>query len=165
IFLGQIGALNAMLALTGCASLKKILLPSAISILPAVTGVWGSLVDTVNISVEEITEVNWTMPNPLVVAMQSVSLISFKQPTFKITYVAVEGISVARPGKLVYFDVDWSTVTGNISLMRNSLPVEEINRIFTALPVVTGKTINVLANPGYATCNKTIATAKGWTVS
>ena len=46
-----------------------------------------------------------------------------------------------------------------------SLDATELNRIFTALPTVTGKTIYIKGNPGTATCNKTIATGKGWTVN
>ena len=39
-----------------------------------------------------------------------------------------------------------------------------LNAMFTALPTVTSKTIDVRYCDGYATCTKTIATAKGWTV-
>lgn len=41
----------------------------------------------------------------------------------------------------------------------------ELDEIFTDLPVVVGKTITVSGNPGAATCDPTIATAKGWSVS
>ncbi len=40
-----------------------------------------------------------------------------------------------------------------------------INAMFTSLPIVIGKTVDVRYCDGYAGCNKTIATAKGWTVS
>lgn len=41
-----------------------------------------------------------------------------------------------------------------------------LNEIFTNLGTVTGtKVISVTGNPGTATCDKTIATAKGWTVT
>ena len=39
-----------------------------------------------------------------------------------------------------------------------------LNAMFTALPTVTTKTIDVRYCDGYAGCDKTIAAAKGWTV-
>lgn len=51
---------------------------------------------------------------------------------------------------------------GNV-ILKGALSKTEIDRIFSELPVMA-KTIDVRTNPGYATCDKTIATAKGWTV-
>lgn len=39
-----------------------------------------------------------------------------------------------------------------------------LEEIFTNLPVVTGQTITISGNYGAATCDRTIATAKGWAV-
>ncbi len=51
------------------------------------------------------------------------------------------------------------------SIANGSLPATELNRIFTNLPTVaTSKTITVTGNPGAATCDTTIATAKNWVV-
>ena len=45
------------------------------------------------------------------------------------------------------------------------LSADSLNEIFTGLPTVTeGQTISVGSTPGAATCNSSIATAKGWTV-
>ena len=51
------------------------------------------------------------------------------------------------------------------NLSSNQLTVSEINSIFTQLPATT-KTVTVVVagNPGAATCDPTIATAKGYTV-
>lgn len=51
---------------------------------------------------------------------------------------------------------------GNV-VLRGGLSATEINRIFSELPAMT-KNIDVTTNPGYATCDPSIATAKGWTV-
>lgn len=41
----------------------------------------------------------------------------------------------------------------------------ELNNLFTNLDTVTAKTITVTSNYGAATCNTSIATSKGWTVT
>ena len=40
-----------------------------------------------------------------------------------------------------------------------------LNTLFGDLPTLTGKTINITGCTGAATCDRTIATAKGWTVT
>jgi hypothetical protein len=55
-------------------------------------------------------------------------------------------------------------VAPQILLNYLNLSSAEINRILTALPTVSGKTINVSLCTGSAGCNPAIATAKGWTV-
>lgn len=40
-----------------------------------------------------------------------------------------------------------------------------LNELFTNLPTVTGQTVTITGNFGAATCDRTIATAKGWTVT
>lgn len=46
-----------------------------------------------------------------------------------------------------------------------NLSATALNEIFTNLATVTGQTITITNNPGAATCNRSIATAKGWTVT
>lgn len=55
--------------------------------------------------------------------------------------------------------------TNSVFLNNNSLSASAINNFFTALPVASATcTIDVRVNPGAATCNPAIATAKGYTV-
>lgn len=62
--------------------------------------------------------------------------------------------------------IDATGISKTISLLNCRLSATELNRIFTNLPVVaTSQTITVTYNPGAATCDPTIATAKGWTVT
>lgn len=59
---------------------------------------------------------------------------------------------------------DVGTLT-SIKLSKQNLSDTEINKLFTDLPSTTKTaTIDVSVNPGSATCDPTIATAKGYTV-
>ena len=60
-----------------------------------------------------------------------------------------------------------STFTGSspqVNVSYTSLDATALNKLFTNLPTLTGKTINITGSTGAATCDRTIATAKGWTV-
>ena len=52
-----------------------------------------------------------------------------------------------------------------MDLQYNTLSAAQLDAIYTNLPTVTGKTINVTGCTGQATSTKSIATAKGWTVT
>lgn len=53
----------------------------------------------------------------------------------------------------------------DLNVSYTDLSATELNRIFTNLPTVVGKTINITSTPGAATCTRTIATSKGWTIT
>ena len=56
-------------------------------------------------------------------------------------------------------------LTVGIDASQNSLSATAINNFFTSLGTASGsQTVNVSLNPGSATCDTTIATAKGFTV-
>lgn len=52
-----------------------------------------------------------------------------------------------------------------MSLASCNLNTAALNRIFTDLGTVTSATITITGTPGATTCDRTIATAKGWTVT
>jgi hypothetical protein len=52
-----------------------------------------------------------------------------------------------------------------INVSFTSMDATALNQLFTDLPTVTSRTITVVGCPGAATCNTSIATAKGWTVT
>ena len=61
-----------------------------------------------------------------------------------------------------------STFSGSsyhINLTYCTLTAAQLNTIFTSLPTVTSKTIAITGCTGAASCTRTIATAKGWTVT
>lgn len=119
----------------------------------------------------ELTTADWT--DCIItgqVAIGFPALVSFDQPTLKVAngqlYAA---FASSRPGVFEHVNIDYANSTyiaNGITITRAQLGEAELNRIFTALPVVTSATtIAVTTNPGYATCDKTIAQAKGWTVT
>ena len=96
-------------------------------------------------------------------------LKTFKQPTLKVSKLVLRGNTLATKSQLHTINIDWANstygeTTPQIDIRWNSLSATTINAIFTALPVVVGKTINVAGNPGSATCTPSIASLKGWTV-
>ena len=96
---------------------------------------------------------------------QSPAIKTFDCPNFKAPAIWL-GMSGA-PITAVNMDFANSAFNNQSNptiMISGSLPAAEINRIFSALPTVSGLAINVVNNPGYAGCTKSIATAKGWTV-
>lgn len=60
---------------------------------------------------------------------------------------------------------DLSASTMTVSVSYCNLNAAALNKIFTDLGTVTSGTITISYTPGAATCNRSIATAKGWTVT
>jgi hypothetical protein len=52
-----------------------------------------------------------------------------------------------------------------INISYTSLNAAALDQVFTDLPTVTSKTINITGASGAAGCNRAIATGKGWTVT
>lgn len=65
-------------------------------------------------------------------------------------------VSASSPfsGSSPQIDISYTTATD-----------AQLDDIFTNLPTVTGKTINITGATGAATCTRSIATAKGWSVT
>jgi hypothetical protein len=61
--------------------------------------------------------------------------------------------------------VEATGIGQTFSVYNNRMSTAELENLFTSLPTVSGKSVNIGANAGTATCDRTIATAKGWTVS
>lgn len=59
----------------------------------------------------------------------------------------------------------FSGASPQFKMIYNDMSAAQINAIFTALPTVTGKTIDITGCTGAATCDSSIATGKGWTVT
>lgn len=51
------------------------------------------------------------------------------------------------------------------SLSGCNMSATALNELFTNLATVVGQTVTITSNPGAATCDQSIATAKGWTVA
>ena len=52
-----------------------------------------------------------------------------------------------------------------VDVSYTSLAASNLNDLFGDLPTLSGKTINITGSTGAGTCDKTIATNKGWTVT
>ena len=61
-------------------------------------------------------------------------------------------------------EVILNTAKASFNVSNSKLSTEAINTLFTGLGAVSDKTINISGNPGSDTCDKRIATSKGWTV-
>jgi hypothetical protein len=147
-------------------SLTKITLPlsmTGVATGQSITGLFSNYSGLSN--VREISTCVWGTNLLTLTTVNAKQLKIFNQPTLRLSGINCNGTSLASPSALEYFDIDFANSTGNINLKWNNLGTTEINRIFTALPAVDpARTISISGNPGYATCDPSIATAKGWTV-
>ena len=115
-----------------------------------------------NYTVEDFTPPTFNGTGIVSLRLQLNKLTSFVCASLKASGPYLYATS-SRPSNIELIDVDWTTVNNNTTLRYGNLPTAEINRIFGLLPAASA-TIDVRNNPGYTTCDKTIATAKGWTV-
>jgi surface protein len=53
----------------------------------------------------------------------------------------------------------------SFSVGSTMLDAAQLNTMFTNLPTITGQTVTITSCPGAATCDRSIATGKGWTVT
>jgi hypothetical protein len=59
----------------------------------------------------------------------------------------------------------YTGTTPHINVSYCDLGISALNQLFTDLPTITSKTINITSCTGSAGCTRSIATAKGWTVT
>lgn len=74
--------------------------------------------------------------------------------TLKLTSIRLTNTGSTFGGTSPQVDVSWT-----------NLDATALNTLFGDLPIVTSKTINITGATGAATCTKSIATGKGWTVT
>jgi hypothetical protein len=97
-----------------------------------------------------------------VVQILTTTLLTMECPKMVVTNLIIG----TNGGKLTKVDIDYENsawAAGICINLRGDLSSAEIDRIFTALPSIA-RTIDVRYNTGYAGCDPSIATAKGWTV-
>jgi len=153
----------ATAAFSGNIGITSITLPNALPVITDITSFCNSLL------LSYISAC--TFPATQVAASSFIYerlINSFNFPTLRCSSLSIYGAPVL--GNLVTsINIDWANSlwganANPLSLQYLNLSAAEINRIFTALPTVTGKTVNVQYCTGAATCTPAIATAKGWTV-
>lgn len=147
---------------TNCSSLDTIIMPTSCTSLTTMIGNTNLLnLDTISTATYGTPQVNTLFTFR--------DLKTFKQPTLRVSKFICAGISSSVKSNIHTIDIDWANSTfggtsPQIDIRWNSLSATTLDAIFTALPTVVGKTINVAGNPGSATCTPSIASLKGWTV-
>ena len=85
---------------------------------------------------------------------------------YRVNKLVIYGCYSLTSIRLTYTGTDGFTGSSpQIDTRYNNLDAAALNLLFGDLPIITGKTIRITGNPGTATCDPTIATAKGWTVT
>jgi hypothetical protein len=62
-------------------------------------------------------------------------------------------------------DINFVNIGVSLNVAGLKLTAARLNEIFGNLKTTTGQTVTITNNPGATTCDRTIATAKGWTVT
>jgi hypothetical protein len=147
-----------------CDALKKLVLPASMSGLPAALQGWTGYFSAI---LEYLTTCDNYGTNNFDFFITSHQLKEFYHPAVRCSRFAI-GYSNTLRAPCTSVEIDWanSSYSGTSPqiTLRAELDKTELERIFTALPAVA-KTITCSGCPGYATADKTIATAKGWTVN
>jgi hypothetical protein len=185
------GCTNMSALFNNCASIVVVTLPATLTALQNLTSCFYSCsaLTTINLpaNLPAINNIGTfaSVANPLLttisvpafgtVQADAIAIIkgnsetAFNWPTLRVTRISIVALSPAAGNALTSIDVNWAAslyagAAPQILFTYQNISAAEINRIFTALPAVTAKTINVRNCTGAATCTPAIATAKGWTV-
>ena len=81
-----------------------------------------------------------------------------------LNFSSVTNLTLAFTSAQTLLRIKITGIKVTFTIVNCSLPTAAINELFTNLATVTGQTVTVTGNPGAATCDTSIATAKGWTV-
>jgi hypothetical protein len=104
----------------------------------------------------------------LITNSNKLTSLSFSCP---FSALAVNGASTTNFNKLNSLRLlntgagQWTGTSPQINVSNCDLGIAALNQLFTDLTTVTTKTINITGCSGAAGCTRSIATAKGWTVT
>lgn len=160
----SLNAITSLFNMCVNGTVKKIVMPLSLTGLGT-----GNMNGAFSKTTETITTCNQWPANPLYANIDSVTLTQFVQPTLKASNLKV-GVSYLEKCKATTVEIDWENSTFDSGTTTLSLFCElsasELNRIFNALPVVShSPSLDARFNPGFATCDPSIAQAKGWIVT
>ena len=159
-------SMNALISITAafaqCNALTTITMPTA---LPAINDISSFSSSPVLASISACT-----FPTTQVNASSLISsrIIGVNFPTLRATIFS-QSSSPLLGNAVSSVTINWAnssfSTTGSCLILNYlNLSAAALDAIFTALPVVTARTVNVQFCTGSAGCTPTIATAKGWTV-
>lgn len=172
IFEGLEGVNNANYCLYECPQLMKVVLPaSSTSILYASNMFSGYTVGTTKTEIVNIENfgsqsADCDFTNFLYLTSVMISLVlnaRIKQlgiPGHKFNSSSISSIRLPNAVNSAF-----EGSSPQIDIQYCSLDADALNLLFSDLPALTGKTIRITGNPGASTCDTTIATSKGWTVT
>jgi hypothetical protein len=167
IELGDLSAVtNASSMFINCSSLTSI----DISGMSAVTN--ASNMFNVCYSLKTVSAINFASlaasVNLLTAFSNDEQLTDINMPNAKVTALTAKG-AAGKLNKLATLTFHpESTFSGSspqLDIQYNTLTAAQLDAIFTSLPTVVGKTVNITGCTGAATCTRSIATAKGWTIT
>ena len=141
-------------AFTGCLELKTIIINS-----PTITSISGTFEGCRSLRRAEVI-----VPNATAAANCFRGCPVLTDVTLH-TKATTARTSVYSTSNMVSWINDLSGSTAALSVASCNLNAAALNRIFTDLGTVTSGTITITSTPGAATCNRSLATAKGWTVT
>jgi hypothetical protein len=161
----------------GCASLNTLTLPttqtSTLTNITNMTFACGSLVTINNLSFVGATGsaplVDGSIASGSGTFMNRMTSLSFTCPFSRLTLFGTNTTTnFNRLNSLRLLNAGAGQYTGSspqIAVGYCNLGAAALNQLFTDLPTITSKTIDITSCTGATTCNRSIATAKGWTVT
>lgn len=169
-----VGAIfNLVQAFSGCTNIKTITLPT--TQMSSVAGIQNMLLQCGALTtINNLNKVGSLTATPLVGAggfeTQTFTLqsLGFSCPFSQLTVNGVSATQFNKLNSLRLFNTgagQWTGVSPHINVSYCDLGIAALDQLFTDLTTVTAKTINITGCTGAAGCNRTIATAKGWTVT
>ena len=157
----------------GCTNLKTITLPttqmSGLLNLDNMISQCGALTTINNLNrLGSLTATPKLGANPFQNQTYALTSLSFSCP---FTSLSLNGISPLQFNKLNSLRLlnsannQWTGASPQINVSYCDLGIAALDQLFTDLTTIVGKTINITGCTGAAGCNRSIATAKGWTVT
>jgi len=160
----------------GCISLKTLTLPTTQT--TSVTAINNMINGCGNlITVDQEEKIGSLTATPLVLntngstfsASTQLTSLSFSCPFSRFTFngsSTTQNFNKLNSLRLLNAGAgQYTGVSPQIDVSYCDLGIAALNQLFTDLPTVTSKTINITSCTGAAGCTRTIATSKGWTVT
>jgi hypothetical protein len=157
----------------GCVNLKTITLPttqmSSINNMQNVITQCGVLT-----TINNFNRLGSLTATPLVIAPNfrtnayALQSMSFSCPFSQLTVNGLGATSFSKLNSLRLLNAgagQWTGTSPQLNVSYCDLGIAALNQLFTDLTTIVGKTINITGCTGAAGCTRTIATAKGWTVT
>ena len=156
-----------------CASLKTVTLPTTqTSALTSIASIFAGcgILTTIN-NLDKLGSLTATpLVNATGFSTQTFTLesISFNCPFSILTLNGTSALIFNKLNSLRLLNVgagQWTGSSPQINVSYSDLGVAALDQLFTDLTTITAKTINITGCTGAAGCTRSIATAKGWTVT